>query len=216
MVENDTPDDNESYCGSLMSTIQAKIKPFDYIKGKDFTERLKSVTGDSSFYKLADTFGIPRTTINTWHAHDRNSFELIVRTHLAMGASVKYLALGQGEPFVENTQTVPTLPISKLIDGALIENGTINLDTNTLKRFGLTAQLAKVIEDDLGIYYINTESTTPVSGDYLLDVDGHLSINNLQRLPGKKLAIAFGSSTIEVSEEDVKVVGRVAMEMKKK
>ncbi|OCH12688.1 bacteriocin [Aliivibrio sp. 1S165] len=68
----------------------------------------------------------------------------------------------------------------------------------------------------MGLYYINKESTDPVSGGYLLDVDGRLSINNLQRLPGKKLAIAFGNSTIEVSEEDVIVVGRVAMEMKKK
>lgn len=68
----------------------------------------------------------------------------------------------------------------------------------------------------MGLYYINKESTDPVFGDYLLDVDGRLSINNQQRLPDKTLAIAFGCSTIEVSEEDVKVVGRVAIEMKKK
>ncbi|CAH8242063.1 hypothetical protein VAE122_3200002 [Vibrio aestuarianus] len=51
---------------------------------------------------------------------------------------------------------------------------------------------------------------------FLVVVDGRLSINYLQRLPGKKLAIAFDTSTIEVSEQDIKVLGRVAMEMKKK
>ena len=39
-------------------------------------------------------------------------------------------------------------------------------------------------------------------------------INNLQRLPGKKLAIAFSGLTLKASEEDLTVVGRIAMEMK--
>lgn len=129
---------------------------------------------------------------------------------------IKFITLGEGEAFENNVATVPSLKVSKLVDGALLDGGKINLDEEALERFGLTPLNTQIIEDDSGMYYINKESTDPVSGDYLLDVDGRLSINNLQRLPGKKLAIAFGSSTIEVSEEDVKVVGRVAMEMKKK
>ncbi len=202
-----------------MTGLKAEIPAFDYLSGKDFTNKLREITETTTNYQLADKFGIPRSTIQTWHSHNRNSFELMVRAHLALGASIKFMALGEGEAFennVENTQTVPTLPISKLSNGALTDNGSINVDANTLERFGLTPKVTKIIEDDMGLYYIDTESTDPVSGDYLLDVDGRLSINNLQRLPGKKLAIAFGSSTIEVSEEDVKVVGRVAMEMKKK
>ncbi|MUK40972.1 transcriptional regulator [Aliivibrio fischeri] len=184
--------------------------------GKEFTENLKNVANVDTFLKLADVFGIPRTTITTWNTHDRTSFELIVRAHLATGASVRYMALGEGEAFENNISTIPSLKVSKLVDGALLDGGKINLDEEALERFGLTPLNTQIIEDDSGMYYINKESTDPVSGDYLLDVDGRLSINNLQRLPGKKLAIAFGSSTIEVSEEDVKVVGRVAMEMKKK
>ncbi|WP_155684200.1 helix-turn-helix domain-containing protein [Aliivibrio fischeri] len=199
-----------------MTTLQAKIPPFDYIGGKEFTENLKNVANVDTFLKLADVFGIPRTTITTWNTHDRTSFELIVRAHLATGASVRYMALGEGEAFENNISTIPSLKVSKLVDGALLDGGKINLDEEALERFGLTPLNTQIIEDDSGMYYINKESTDPVSGDYLLDVDGRLSINNLQRLPGKKLAIAFGSSTIEVSEEDVKVVGRVAMEMKKK
>ena len=46
-------------------------------------------------------------------------------------------------------------------------------------------------------------------------MDGSFSINELQRLPGKKLAISFNGSTINVAEDDIKVVGRVAMVMGK-
>ncbi|HCH4647897.1 TPA: phage repressor protein CI [Vibrio parahaemolyticus] len=202
-----------------MTKIPAKVPPFNYINGREFTEKLKDVTGCKTYDLLADYYGIPKSTFSTWHTHNRTGWELIIRTHLATGASVRYLALGEGEPFGDgepNTLASQDLQIFTLIDGALVEAGKTAIDLVTLDRFGLKPSLTQVIEDDLGIYYINKESTDPVAGDYLIDIDGRLSINYLQRLPGKKLAIAFGNSTIEVSEEDIKVLGRVAMEMKKK
>lgn len=202
-----------------MTKIPAKVPPFNYINGREFTEKLKDVTGCKTYDLLADYYGIPKSTFSTWHTHNRTGWELIIRTHLATGASIRYLALGEGEPFGDgepNTLASQDLQIFALIDGTLVEAGKTAIDLVTLDRFGLKPSLTQVIEDDSGLYYINKESTDPVSGDYLIDIDGRLSINYLQRLPGKKLAIAFGNSTIEVSEEDIKVLGRVAMEMKKK
>lgn len=44
-----------------------------------------------------------------------------------------------------------------------------------------------------------------------------LYINHIQRLPNK-LAVVFGNSTVEVSgsEEDIKVIGRVAVTLNKR
>lgn len=53
-----------------------------------------------------------------------------------------------------------------------------------------------------------------VSGEYLIEINGLLSLNHIQRLPNK-LAVVFGNSTVEVSEEDIKVIGRVAVTLKK-
>ncbi|EIO9264244.1 phage repressor protein CI [Vibrio alginolyticus] len=202
-----------------MSRVPAKVPPFDYLKGREFTEKLKEVTGCKTYDLMSDYFGVPNSTFSTWHTHNRTGWELIIRAHLATGASVRYMALGEGEPFESgetNTLTSQELQIFTLVDGALVEAGKTAIDLATLDRFGLKPSLTQVIEDDSGLYYLNKESTDPVSGDYLIDVDGRLSINYLQRLPGKKLAIAFGNSTIEVSEEDIKVLARVAMEMKKR
>ncbi len=198
-----------------MSRIPAKVPPFEYIKGREFTDKLREVTKCEQYNQLADYFGIPRSTIITWHSHDRTPFELIVREHLNSGASVKYLALGEGEPF-SGSSSNENLATYELEGGSLKKSGSMSLDLATLERFGLKPTNTQVIENDAGIYYINKDSVDPISGDYLIDVDGRLSINYLQRLPGKKLAIAFNTSTIEVSEEDIKVLGRVAAEMKKK
>lgn len=80
-----------------MATLQAKMKPFDYLSGKEFTKKLNNVTRYNTYLKLTDIYGIP---ITTWHSHNRTTFELIVRTHFATGASVKYMALGEGEPLL--------------------------------------------------------------------------------------------------------------------
>ena len=199
-----------------MSRIPAKVPPFEYKGGRLFTDRLKEITGCTSYDLLADYYGVPKQTIFTWHQHDRIAHELIVREHLASGASIKYLALGEGEPFSGSRSPNENLATYKLEGGLLEKSGSMSLDVATLERFGLKPSNTQVIEDDTGIYYINKDSVDPISGDYLIDVDGRLSINYLQRLPGKKLAIAFDTSAIEVSEEDIKVLGRVAMEMKKK
>ncbi|KFI13294.1 transcriptional regulator [Vibrio sp. B183] len=202
-----------------MTRIPAKVPPFEYINGREFTEKLKDVTECKTYELLADYYGIPKSTFSTWHTHNRTGWELIVRTHLATGASIRYMALGEGKPFGEDSSSALTseeMQTFHLVDGALVEAGKTALDLVTLDKFGLKPSFTHVIEDDSGIYYINKESTDPVAGDYLIDVDGRLSLNYLQRLPGKKLAIAFGASTIEVSEEDIKVLGRVAMEMRKK
>lgn len=199
-----------------MSKIDAKVPPFEYLKGRDFTQKLKEVTNCATFDLVADHYGVPKSTFFTWHTHNRTGFELIVREHLASGASVRYLALGEGKPFDNKASAGEELRLNKLNGGALEDSGTMSLDHATLERFGLKPDMTQVVEDDAGLYYVDKESTDPISGDYLIDVDGRLSINYLQRLPGKKLAIAFGASTIEVSEDDIKVLGRVAMEMKKK
>ncbi len=53
------------------------------------------------------------------------------------------------------------------------------------------------------------------AGTYLVDMDGLLSLNEIKRLPGKKLAISFNGSTITIDEGGVKVVGRVALVMER-
>ncbi|EJS2607803.1 TPA: hypothetical protein O4G69_003566 [Vibrio alginolyticus] len=42
-------------------------------------------------------------------------------------------------------------------------------------------------------------------------MSGRLSINHIQLLPNRQ-TVVFGNSTVELSEEDIKVIGRVALE----
>lgn len=72
------------------------------------------------------------------------------------------------------------------------------------------------IEHDGTTFIVDKEVHQAVSGTYLVDMDGLLSLNDIQRLPGKKLAISFNGSTLTVEKDEVRVVGRVALVMEKK
>lgn len=72
------------------------------------------------------------------------------------------------------------------------------------------------IEHDETRFIADKDNHQAVSGTYLVDMDCLLSLNDIQRLPGKKLAISFNGSTLTVEEDEVRVVGRVALVMEKK
>ncbi|TCW22675.1 helix-turn-helix domain-containing protein [Vibrio crassostreae] len=198
-----------------MSRIPAKVPPYEYLSGREFTEKLKEVTDCKTYELLSDHYGVPNSTFSTWHTHNRTGFELIIREHLKSGASVRYLALGEGKPFDDEQVPADSINVNSIVNGQLEDTGSLSLDSLTLDGYGLKASKTIVVEHDGQRCFINSEETHATSGRYLIEIDGAHSINHVQRLPGKKLAISFGNSTIEVSEEDINVLGRVTMSMNK-
>lgn len=212
-----------------------RIPPFNYIKGEAFTELLKEVSGCKTLLEMSELFGIPKATFSAWNTHERTSHELMVRLHLARGVPIEKMALGIDKPLngsdsepiavylPAKNQDVSINPQHQtailksfcLTNGQLIETGEVPYPLRRVNSFGLDSSKVIEVETNEAIYLLDKSTTDAVAGKYLIDVDGRLSINHVQRLPGKKLAIAFGDSTIEVSEHDIKVLGRVAVTLKK-
>ncbi|ENF8746713.1 hypothetical protein ABRI18_000279 [Vibrio fluvialis] len=67
-------------------------------------------------------------------------------------------------------------------------------DNSNLDKNGIVTVMA--IESDSITYIIDEDVRLAVNGTYLVDMDGLLSLNEIQSLPGKKLAISFNGSTI--------------------
>ncbi|WP_050940761.1 phage repressor protein CI [Vibrio harveyi] len=208
-----------------MSELQEQIPSFEYIGGRKVTERMKKVTKTKDFKSLGDVLGISKGTISTWHQRELTPFEVILRLHLKTGASIKYLALGEGEAFPDHAvqehaskkneaKTLFDIDYFALVNGKLIGNETLAFDKSYLDELGVLNVMG--IEHYGTTFIIDKEVRQAVSGTYLVDMDSLLSLNEIQRLPGKKLAISFNGSTLTVEEDEVRVVGRVALVMEKK
>ncbi|MEZ9620211.1 phage repressor protein CI [Vibrio sp. 10N.261.55.F6] len=214
-----------------------KITAFKYLSGIDFTENLKHLTKCRTFLELADVLEVPKATFSTWNTHNRTSHELMVRLHLALGIPIEELALPEEErvklpshqpktiteqPSVQIT-TASTNPQHQTVilksfclsGGKFIDTGETPYPVRRINSLGLQQAELIEVETNEAIYLLDKSTTDALRGNYLIDIDGHLSINRIQRLPGKKLAVTFDDSTIEVSDEDIEVIGYIAATLKK-
>ncbi|MEZ8223337.1 helix-turn-helix domain-containing protein [Vibrio splendidus] len=221
-----------------------KIKPYNYLKGSSFTENLKRLTGCKNFQEMAFVYDVPKSTFSTWNTHNRTSYELIIRAHLALGIPIEELALpneeraklpqksvydptcgSAGMLAMPKEMIAPSEPKQQhqtviiesvcLSGGKLLDTGEIPYPLRRINSFGLQNAELIELETNEAIMLVDKSDNDAVSGSYLISIDGRHSINQVQRLPGKKLAIVFNDSTMEVSEEDIEVVGRVAVVLEK-
>lgn len=201
-----------------------KIPPFDYLKGEAFTEKLKEVTGCKTLLEMSERFDVPKATFSAWNTHERTSHELMVRLHLALGVPIEEMALKPEErkssPVTKRQelspvqQSVVVIKSFCLTNGQLIDTDEIPYAARIFNSWNLDKDNSIEIETNEGRYIVDKTQNDAVSGSYLIEINGRMSINHIQRLP-HKLAVVFGDSTVEVAEEDIKVVGRVAVTLRK-
>lgn len=208
-----------------MPTNQEDLSAFAYLSGKDFVQRLIEVTESKSQRVLSERLGVPTSTISTWVKRGLTPHEIAVRAHLHTGVSLRWLLLGEGEAFPNRssqkheskrmeTKFLFDVDSFKILNGELTDLKTLTLDKSVLDDASVVNTMAIREGDFTSI--IDKDVRKAVNGKYLVDMDGLLSLNEIQRLPGKKLAISFNGSTLTVEEDEVRVVGRVALVIEKK
>ncbi|WP_417585306.1 phage repressor protein CI [Nitrincola sp.] len=214
---------------------QNQIPAYDYLKGSEFTSKLKEVLGCRDFLELSKILDVPKSTFSTWNMHDRTSHELMVRLHLAMGIPIEEMALkpedrkgtasGNISESAANYHSAERLVISQhdsvilksfcLTNGKLLDTGEVPYPVRRINGFGLEKADLIEIETNQSVVLVDKKENDAMNGNYLIAIDGRYSINQVQRLPGK-LAIAFDGQTIEVQESDIEVIGKVVLETKLK
>ncbi|MDD1792549.1 helix-turn-helix domain-containing protein [Enterovibrio sp. ZSDZ42] len=195
-----------------MSRLEAKIPPYEYLGGKDLVDRLKEIYNVGKDQQLADWTGVPAPTIGTWKQRDLTPYELVIRTCIAKGVNLEYLALGKGEPYSHGSENSLSeiLPAKKITAGKAEDLPPVTLDKAFLPD-GLSRENCVVFFTDDGSHLVDTNETDPSSGNYVIDIDGSHSINRLQRLPGGKVSIHFEGAPVVIDASELKVIGRVAM-----
>ncbi|HEJ2454212.1 TPA: chromosome partitioning protein ParB [Vibrio cholerae] len=101
-----------------------------------------------------------------------------------------------------------------LTNRQLVATGEIPYAQRIFNSWDLETSNTIEIETSEGRFLVDKKLNDVISDEYIIDINGRLSLNHIQRLPNK-LAVVFGNSTVEVSEENIKVIGRVAVTLEK-
>lgn len=190
----------------------AKMLPESYQGGKEVTTRILEVLNLTEYRSLADAFDVSWGTISTWHRRDQTPFEIVVRVHLATGVSLRWLLLGEGEMYEGGKPSAATgkveLPYFELKNGDLIDKGKMFFDPQFLEGMPKAEQLM-LIEHKGQKMFVDTSSTKVISGEYLIEFDSLTTVNELHRIPGKKIYMNFNKEKIIIDKEDVIIIGKV-------
>ncbi|PSW62976.1 transcriptional regulator [Photobacterium kishitanii] len=194
------------------------LSPYQYLGGKAVTSKLCSVLEIDEYQDLADIFNIPRGTVSTWHSRETTPFEIAIRSHLATGVSLRWLLLNEGEAFphmiTSDTEVISnalTLPYYQLKSGELMALPDLSFDPILLKQADIEAHLYMALQTSTTILIIDKKDNLPISGSYLISIDNLMSINDIQRLPGNKLILHYGQSSIAIAQDDIKIIGKVIL-----
>lgn len=178
--------------------------------GKAAVDRVMKVYGFRFKTELANHLGLTNSTIATWIQRDHFPAEVIIQCALETGVNLEWLATGNGE--MGEKEIIQDLILErKIIEGGIANSIDKILFDSKLLPANIKNPLA--IKNENLTYIITPEISNIANGQYLIEIEGKLSINDIERIPVNKLRISEGElkMPIECGIDDIKILGRVVM-----
>lgn len=197
--------------------------------GRDAINRLIKAYNFSSRQQLCEHLEVSKSTMANRYLRDSFPAEWVIQCALETGASLLWLATGQGDMYAcENEETnlkneppVTVRPLSKIVapsikrvelkNGELQASDEILLDSSLLDGDSSNALFVKTSNNS---FVVDTSVKQVSNGFWLVDMDGVKSIVKIARIPGNKIVVNQDDTSFECSVDDVEVVGRAVKVIK--
>ncbi|GAB0820938.1 TPA: helix-turn-helix domain-containing protein [Escherichia coli] len=197
--------------------------------GRDAINRLIKAYNFSSRQQLCEHLEVSKSTMANRYLRDSFPAEWVIQCALETGASLLWLATGQGDMYaceneeinLKNEPSVTVRPLSKIVapsikrvelkNGELQPSDEILLDSSLLDGDSSNALFVKTANDS---FVVDTSVKQVSNGFWLVDMDGVKSIVKIARIPGNKIVVNQDDTSFECSVDDVEVVGRAVKVIK--
>ncbi|HGE8482699.1 phage repressor protein CI [Serratia ureilytica] len=174
-------------------------------------DRVLEAYGFSQKLMLADHLGIASSSLAGRYRRGGFPADIVVRCAAETGVNLEWLATGKGRMYDDEKLDTLTMRRKKLIDGQLFDAGYLMFDKTLIlppkpeliKPFSLV--------DESNQYIIEQEFTDVFDGEWLLDIEGKISIRTLNRIPIKKVRVSGIGMAFDCAIEDIEIVGRVVL-----
>jgi len=176
--------------------------------GQQVILRLVEAYGFSTRQMLCDHLGVSKSTLATRFMRDIFPAEWVIQCAMETGASLDWLVTGEGAIF--DNEKIDTFKIrnTKILNGVLHEAGYVIFDSvlipsNVDKPLLVTSQNLR--------HLIELNTTEIVDGKWLIDIDGFMSIREINRIPQNRVRVTDNSNEFECNLHDVKYHGIVRL-----
>jgi len=187
--------------------------------GKEILQRIMQAYGFTLQKELGDHLGIPSGTMSAWVRREHFPGDVVIVCSLDTGASLYWLATGNGGIQDKKTEEVSLMPAGlkqlpkySIHTGQIVESGlwfcdASMIDTNVINPV--------FVEKNGHGWLVDLDVKNIANGRWLIDVDGTCDVYDIARLPGNKLTVKNDSSQFECLVNEVICVGMVFLTLSK-
>lgn len=177
----------------------------------DVLDRVVDAYGFTSKLQLADHFDMASSSLSARFKRGIFPADMVVRCVAETGASLEWLATGQGRKFDDEELDILKMPRRKIVDGLIYEAGMYMLDKVTfLPGVPLPTAPMCILEGN-NQFIVDTSFTEVYDDQWLVEIEGKTSIRTLTRIPIKKVRVSGVGMAFDCGIDDITVIGRVVL-----
>ncbi|MCE9890941.1 helix-turn-helix domain-containing protein [Kluyvera intermedia] len=186
--------------------------PFEQIgHSSEVLDRVVEAYGFTSKLQLAEHFDMASSSLSARFKRGIFPADMVVRCVAETGASLEWLSTGQGKKFDDDQLDIMKFPRKKLVDGQLYESGYAMFDKVFFRAGSPLPATPFCVLDEKAQYILDQEFAEVFDGEWLVNIEGKISIRTLTRIPVRKVRVSGVGMAFDCGLEDIEIVGRVVM-----
>ncbi|EMG8327493.1 phage repressor protein CI [Salmonella enterica] len=179
--------------------------------GAEVLDRVIQAYGFNTKLALAEHLDIASSSLANRYKRDFFPADIVVRCMAETGATLEWLATGQGRKFNDDELDIMKLPRKKIVDGKLYESGFLMLDKVTFLPGKPLPQNPICVIDNTMQYIVDQHFTEVYDDVWLVEIEGKTSVRTLTRIPVGKVRVSGVGMAFDCAIDDIVVIGRVVL-----
>ncbi|ENH2890704.1 TPA: phage repressor protein [Escherichia coli] len=179
--------------------------------GSKVLDRVIQAYGFNTKLALAEHLDIASSSLANRYKRDFFPADIVVRCMAETGATLEWLATGQGRKFNDDELDIMKLPRKKIVDGKLYESGFLMLDKVTFLPGKPLPQNPICVIDNTMQYIVDQHFTEVYDDVWLVEVEGKTSVRTLTRIPVGKVRVSGVGMAFDCGIDDIKIIGRIVL-----
>ncbi|AVE72193.1 phage repressor protein CI [Enterobacter hormaechei] len=174
-------------------------------------DRVLEAYGFTQKLQLAEHLGIASSSMSARYKRGGLPADIMLKCMAETGVTLEWLATGQGRKFEDEEVDILKMPRRKIVDGVMYDAGMYMLDkVSFLPGIPMPASPICVVEGN-NQFIVDTSFTEVYDDQWLVEIEGKMSIRTLTRIPIKKVRVSGVGMAFDCGIDDITVIGRVVL-----
>ncbi|MGG7524135.1 phage repressor protein CI [bacterium BS0013] len=182
--------------------------------GSEVLDRVIQAYGFTSKLALANHLDIASSSLANRYKRDFFPSDIVVRCIAETGATLEWLATGQGKKFNDEELDIMKMSRRKIVDGKLYDAGFLMLDKVTFLPGKPLPKNPLCVIDGSQQYIIEQDFSEVYDDEWLVEIEGKNSVRTLTRIPIKQVRVSGIGMAFDCGIDDIKIIGRVVLQIK--